>query len=177
MKKELIFEGKKVRLSLAEVRLPNGRLVEREIVEHNGAAVILPLFDDGVVLLENHYRFGVDGYILELPAGTLDPGEDPAVCARRELAEETGLDAARLDHLATFYTSPGILTEAMHAFLARDLTRGEPRLEDDEVLEPVEIPFDEALRMVVDGRICDAKTIAALFLADAFLKREKGSHQ
>ena len=106
---------------------------------------------------------------------TLDPGEDPLDCAFRELAEETGLKAGRMEHLATFYTSPGIVTEAMHSYLARDLEEGSAALEEDEVLVPVKIPFEEALSMAASGRLKDAKTIATLFLADAYLRREKES--
>ena len=170
--KKTIYEGKKIRLTVADVVLPNGRSVERELVEHPGAVVILPLFDDGRVLFEDHYRASIDGRILELPAGTLEPGEEPIECARRELAEETGLEAQEVVHLATFYTSPGVLTEKMHAYLARGLSRGDDDLQDDEVMEPVEIPMDEALEMAAAGRLADAKTIATLFLARAFLARE-----
>lgn len=159
---------------MGEVVLPNGRSVQRELIEHPGAAVVMPLFDDGRVLFEDHYRASVGGNLLELPAGTLEPGEEPLECARRELAEETGLSAREFIHLATFYSSPGILTERMYCYLARGLSAGEANLEDGEVIEPVEIPLDEALEMAASGGLEDAKTIATLFLADAFLKRESG---
>lgn len=158
---------------MGEVVLPNGRSVQRELIEHPGAAVVMPLFDDGRVLFEDHYRASVGGNLLELPAGTLEPGEEPLECARRELAEETGLSAREIIHLATFYTSPGILTERMYCYLARGLSAGEENLEDDEVIEPVEIPLDEALEMAASGGLEDAKTIATLFLANAFLARER----
>lgn len=177
MKKRVIYKGTKVTLTVTDLRLPGGRAVQRELVEHPGAVVVVPLFDDGMVLLEDHYRFAVGGNLLELPAGTLEPGEDPSRCAYRELAEETGLAAAEMIHLATFYTSPGILTEKMHAYLARGLVRGERNLEDDEIIEAVEIPFDKLLDMAASGQIRDSKTIATLFLTDAFLRREQGRRE
>ncbi len=175
MKKELIFEGRKIRLSLAEIKLANGRVTRREIVEHPGAVVVLPLFENGNVMLEDHYRFAIDANLIEAPAGTLKPGEDPLECARRELAEETGLVASEYIHLGSFYASPGVMTEVMHAYLAKQIFRGERNLEEDEVLEPVEIPLDEAIRWVLSGRIADAKTISTLFLAKSFLDKEKAT--
>lgn len=169
MARELIFEGRKIRLFLAEETLPNGKVVRREVVEHPGAVVVLPLFDDGRVLLEDHYRFAIGGNLLEAVAGTLSPGEDPAACARRELLEETGLVAEELIPLGSFYASPGVMTEVIHTYLARGLARRERHLEEDEVLEPVEAPFGEALEWAVSGKIRDGKTIATLFLAKAWL--------
>jgi ADP-ribose pyrophosphatase len=177
MKKETVFEGRKVRLVLADVTMPNGRTARRELVEHPGAVVVLPLFDDGKILLEDHYRFAVGGNLIEACAGTLEPGEDPAECARRELAEETGLVAGELTHLGDFYSSPGVLTELMHAYLARRLTRGPRKLEEDEVLEPLELPFDEAIDWAASGKIRDAKTIAVLFLAQRYLRKGQGAAQ
>lgn len=172
MKKDLIFKGRKVTLSVAEVTMPSGLVVERELVEHPGAVAVLPMFDDGTIVLEDHYRYAVEGNLLEVPAGTLDEGENPSLCARRELAEETGISAEEMTPLGTFYMSPGVLSEEMHAFLARGLTRGEARLEDDESLEIVEMPFEKALELAESGRIRDAKTISTLFLAERFLAAE-----
>lgn len=172
MTRKLVFEGRKISLFLAEGTLPNGRTVRREVIEHPGAAVILPLFGDGTVLLLDHYRFAIGGNLIEAVAGTLSPGEDPAECARRELAEETGLVAASMTPLGSFYSSPGVMTEVMHAYLATDLTRGQRRLEEDELLEPVELPFEEALAWASSGKIRDGKTIATLFLAKAYLDAE-----
>lgn len=169
--KDLIFEGRKIRLVLAEEKLPSGRVMRREVVEHPGAVVVLPLFDNGNVLLEDHYRFAIGGNLIEAVAGTLGPGEDPAECAHRELAEETGLVAGELIHLGDFYSSPGVMTELMHSYLARRLERRQRQLEEDEVLEPVEVPLDEAVQWARTGRIKDAKTIATLFLALGFLKK------
>ena len=172
MSKELIFEGRKIKLFLVEERLPNGRSAKREVVEHPGAVVVLPVFDDGRVLLEDHYRFAVGGNLIEAVAGTLEPGEDPGECAKRELLEETGYTASEWVHLGSFYSSPGVMTELMHAFLAQKLTRGERRLEDDEILEPLEVPLEEALNWARTGKIRDAKTISTLFLALGHLGRK-----
>jgi ADP-ribose pyrophosphatase len=174
MAKEVIFEGRKIKLTLADVELPNGRTARREIVEHPGAVVILPLFDDGKVLLEDHYRHTVGGNLIEAVAGTLDAKESPLECAHRELAEETGLTARRMTELGAFYSSPGVLTEVMHAYLAEGLTAGERHLEEDEVLEPIEVELDEALEWAVSGKIRDAKTIAILFLAKEHLRSMQG---
>ena len=165
MDRRLIFKGRKISLFLAEERLPNGRTVQREVVEHPGAVVVLPILPDGRVLLENHYRFAVGGNLIEAVAGTLQPGEDPVECAKRELLEETGFVAEEIVHLGDFYSSPGVMTELMRAFVAKGLRKAERRLEDDEILEPFEVPFDEAVKWARCGKIKDAKTIAVLFLA------------
>ncbi len=167
MPRKTIFEGRKFRLTSGEVTLPDGSIANREIVEHPGAVVVLPLLTGGRALFEEHYRASVGEWLLELPAGTLEEGEDPADCARRELAEETGFEAGELVHLGSFYTSPGVMTERMHAYLATDLTAGAAKPEADEVMKIVEIPFEEALGMARIGKIEDAKTIVTLFLAEA----------
>jgi ADP-ribose pyrophosphatase len=170
--KTLVFEGRKVSVFKADVKMPSGKTVSREIVAHRGAVAILPLLQDGKVVLEDHYRFVIATELLEVPAGTLDEGEDPAAAARRELEEETGLVAGELIPLGSFYTSPGVLSELMYAYLARHLVRGRRALEDDETIDIVEVPLDEAVQYALSGRIRDAKTIATLFLAQDFLKRE-----
>lgn len=173
MSRRLIFEGKKVRLAVEEVELPGGRRVEREIVEHPGACVVLPMRENGAVVLESHYRFTIGQWLLEAPAGTLERGEDPAAAAARELAEETGLAAREIVPLGRFYSSPGVMTELMYAYLARGLESRPDALEEDEVLTVVEMPFEEALAKAADGGIRDAKTIATLFLAKSYLDRER----
>ncbi len=172
--KKTIYQGQKIRVTLDNVALPDGTRHTREMVEHPGAVVVLPLLDDGRVVLERHYRACIGAALLELPAGTLEADEDPCECAGRELTEETGLVAKEIVHLATFYTSPGVLTEKMHCYLARGLSRGRPALEAGEVITPVEMPFAEVLEMAATGRIEDVKTIAAIFIADSFLERERG---
>ena len=142
----------------------------REIVRHPGAVVVLPLLDDGRVCLIRNYRISVNQTLIELPAGTLEPGEEPIQNAERELIEETGYRAARLRKLHAFYLSPGILDERMHLFLATGLTAGETAREAGEDIDNLVVPWDEALEMAVDGRIQDAKSIVGLLLVDRLLK-------
>lgn len=142
----------------------------REIVRHPGAVVVLPLLDDGRVCLIRNYRISVNQTLIELPAGTLEPGEEPIQNAERELMEETGYRAARLQKLHSFYLSPGILDERMHLFLATGLTAGETAREAGEDIDNLVVPWDEALEMAVDGRIQDAKSIVGLLLVDRLLK-------
>ena len=142
----------------------------REIVRHPGAVVVLPLLDDGRVCLIRNYRLSVKQTLIELPAGTLEPGEEPIVNAERELIEETGYRAVKLEQLHAFYLSPGILDERMHLFLATGLTAGATALEAGEEIENLIVPWEEALEMAVDGRIQDAKSIVGLLLVDRLLK-------
>jgi ADP-ribose pyrophosphatase len=141
----------------------------REIVRHPGAVVVLPLLDDGRVCLIRNYRISVNQTLIELPAGTLEPGEEPIVNAERELIEETGYRAAKLEQLHAFYLSPGILDERMHLFVATGLTAGETALEAGEEIENLIVPWEEALAMATDGRIQDAKSIVGLLLVDRLL--------
>src|SRR4051812_31287497 len=145
----------------------------REIVRHPGAVVILPLLDDGRVCLIRNFRISVKQTLIELPAGTLEPGEEPIKNAERELIEETGYRAKKLEQLHAFYLSPGILDERMHLFLATGLTAGETALEPGEEIENLIVPWEEAVQMAVDGRIQDAKSIVGLFLVDRLLKSGK----
>jgi ADP-ribose pyrophosphatase len=147
------------------VLLPDGSTAEREIVGTPGAVVILPLTDAGEVRMVRQYRSAIGEFLLELPAGTLEPDEKPEQAAPRELAEETGDRAARWQWLAGFFTVPGVCDEYIHLYLAADLTPGPPNQEADEFIEVVTIPLEEALRMVKEGEIRDAKTIIGLLMA------------
>ena len=159
-----IYKGKVFDIRSDEIS--EGDLVyKREIVVHKGSAVIIPVFSDRTVGLVRQYRHAAGKYLLEVPAGTLEIGEDPLVGAIRELEEEVGVIAAIVDKLAEFYVSPGFLTEKMHLYLATGLTETAQRLDGDEVIEIERVPFAEALEMARDGRIEDAKTIVALLLA------------
>ncbi len=142
----------------------------REIVRHPGAVVVLPLLDDGRVCLIRNYRISVKQTLIELPAGTLEPGEEPVQNAERELIEETGYRAAKLQKLHAFYLSPGILDERMHLFLATGLAAGETAREAGEEIDNLVVPWEEAVEMAVDGRIQDAKSIVGLLLVDRLLK-------
>jgi ADP-ribose pyrophosphatase len=137
-----------------------------ELIRHPGAAAVVPLHEDGSVTLVHQLRYAAEkGLLHELPAGKLSPGEAPLECARRELQEETGLAAARLEPLLPIWMTPGFCDERIHLFLARGLTEGAAALEDDEWLRPVRVPLGEALAMIDRGEITDAKTIAGLAAA------------
>src|SRR5262245_44450436 len=139
-----------------------GGVKAREIIRHPGAVVIAPLLDDGRVCLIRNYRVSVKRTLIELPAGTLEPPEEPHVTAERELAEETGYRAAKLALLHAFYLSPGILDEKMHLFLATGLTEGKPHREAGEEIENLLVPLKEAVAMIFRGQIEDAKTIVGI---------------
>lgn len=147
-------------------KLPDGSIRQREFVRHPGAVVIVPILDDGRVCLIRNYRLAVQEWLWELPAGTIDPGESPAATAARELIEETGYMAAVIEPVCGFWMSPGILNERMHLFLATGLIPGSQALAPGEQIETFETPWPEALAMVDDGRIQDAKSMAALLLLD-----------
>jgi ADP-ribose pyrophosphatase len=166
-----VFLGRKFRVERRTVA-QGGAAHVYEVVVHPGAAVILPVLEDGRVLLIHNQRVAVGQELLELPAGTLDDGEEPAVCAARELAEETGYRAGRLRLLTSFFTSPGILTERIHAFLATELTPGPTAHEAGEQIRPAPMTLAEALQAIRDGRICDAKTILTLLYCERFIPTE-----
>lgn len=158
-----VYDGRVVSLRVDEVTLPSGRTGVREIIEHRGAVAIVPLLDNGDVLLVRQFRGAAGGELLEIPAGTLEPGEAVDTALDRELAEEIGLRGRRYERLLAFYPSPGFLTEVVHLFLATDL---EPhRLEaEEEGLTVVRLPLREAVDLVASGEIRDAKSIIGLLL-------------
>ncbi|MCU0726025.1 MAG: NUDIX hydrolase [Planctomycetes bacterium] len=143
-----------------------GREYVREVVEHPGAAVIAPRLPDGRIVFVRQYRHAVGRWLIELPAGTLEPGEDPMSCAARELSEETGYSAGKLSLLAVVYPSPGVLTEALHLFLASDLGPGAPHRDPGEQMETHVMTREAALAMVRRGEIVDGKTILGVLLLD-----------
>ena len=157
-----IYNGRVVNLRLETVTLPNGATVEMELIHHPGAAAIVPMKDDGTILLIRQYRPAVGGYILEIPAGKLDPGEDPRNCAARELEEEIGFRAASLEPLIAFFSTPGFTDEVIHIYKAIGLTPGRQNLDRDEVLDVVELPLEKAIAQIMDGTIRDAKTIIGI---------------
>ncbi len=161
---KLIYKGRVAELHNVGVVMPDGRVVPRDLVHFHGAAVVLPVLADGSIVLIRNYRFAVDEHLLELPAGMLDGEEAPEAGARRELAEETGYTAGRVEKLGAFFTGPGCTDENMHAFLATELSPGPQRLEHYEEIRVEVHSADEVRRMVADGRIHDGKTIAALGL-------------
>jgi ADP-ribose pyrophosphatase len=139
---------------------------QREVIRHPGAVAILPLLDDGRVCLVRNRRLSVDEELIELPAGTLEPGEDPQATAARELAEETGYQAEVIQHIHSFFLSPGILDERMHLFVAQGLRPGETNLQPDEEIHNLLVRWDEAVQMALDGRIHDAKSLIGLLYYD-----------
>jgi len=161
---ELVYDGAIVQVHDIGLRTPSGGVVRRDYIHYPGAAVILPVLADGSVLLIRNYRFAVDEYLYELPAGTLDEGEDPAHCARRELTEETGYTAREIRKLGQFYTVPGTADELMHAYLATDLTEGRQALERHEQITVERISESRVREMIRDGRVHDGKTIATFAL-------------
>ena len=165
-----IYKGRVVEFNLEEARLPNGRTVQLEILRHPGASAVVPLQEDGRVVLIRQYRHAAGGTIYEVPAGRLGPGERPLDCARRELAEEVGREAAQWEPLGAVWTTPGFTDEKIHLFLARNLTPVSQALEHDEVIEVVEQPLSEAIAMIHRGEINDGKTICALMLAYFHIK-------
>lgn len=160
-----IYHGRIVRFRVDTVALPDGSTTIREIIGTPGAVVIVPLTHDRQVRMVRQYRSAIGEFLLELPAGTLEPDELPETAAPRELAEETGDRAAHWQRLTGFYTVPGICNEYIHLFLATGLTPGQTNREADEFLEIVTLPLDQALAMVRSGEIHDAKTIIGLLMA------------
>jgi ADP-ribose pyrophosphatase len=159
-----IFRGRVFEVTVDMVS-EGAKTYQREVVHHPGSAVIVPVFDDGTIALVRQYRHPAVRYLLEAPAGTLEPGEVPEDGAARELEEELGFVAGRLQKLSEFFVSPGFCEEKMWVYLATELTETEQQLEDDEILSVVRIPFSQALSMITTGEIEDAKTIIGMMLA------------
>ena len=167
-----IFRGRVVDLSVDRVKMPNGRTTELEVIRHPGAAAMVPLTDSGEVLLVRQYRYATGGWLLEVPAGKLDEGEAPEVCAARELAEEVGMKPAEVLPLGWIWTTPGFTDEKIWLYLCRGLEMAEQDLQDDEVLSVETTSLEAAIEMVHRGEICDSKSVCALLRADAFLRSE-----
>lgn len=159
-----IYKGRIVNLNLETVTLPNGHTVDLEVIHHPGAAAVVPVKDDGTVVLIRQYRHAVGGYIYEIPAGKLHPGEDPLRCAQRELEEEIGYRAGAFELLASLLTTPGFTDEVIHIYKGTGLTPGKQDLGHDEVLEVLEVPLEQAVRMIREGAIRDGKSIVGLQL-------------
>jgi len=168
---ESVYAGRVVKLRLEEIELPGGRRSRLEIVHHPGATAIVPIDDRGRVLLIRQYRHSPGGrWLLEVPAGKLEPGEDPAFGAARECEEETGSRPGRLEPLGGIWTTPGFTDEWIHLFLARELVPGRQDLQDDEALAIEPWSLSEAVAMALDGGIDDGKSIAALVRAARYLE-------
>ena len=168
-----IYTGKVLNLDIDRVRFPDGSVGELEMIRHSGASAVVPFLsdlagDDPHLLLIKQYRYAANGYVYEIPAGRLDPGEAPADCARRELREETGCSAERMDFLMTMYTTPGFTDERIHLFMATGLTPGETGHESDEFLTLEPVPLARALEMIRDGVIQDGKTALGILYVAGF---------
>lgn len=175
IRSEEVFRGKLIHAFRDEVRLPDGETSVREWIDHPGASAVVPLFEDGRTMLVRQFRFPPRRVFLEVPAGKLDQhGEAPESVAQRELEEETGWKAGRLDHLGSFYPCIGYSNELIHFYLARDLTKGDQDLQDGEFMEIESMDFSDALDLVQKGEILDMKTVTALRLAERFLQERKG---
>jgi len=160
--KNPIYKGKIIDLSVDTVTLPNGATVDLEVIAHPGAAAVVPVKDDGTVVMVRQSRPAFGAFIYEIPAGKLHPGEDPRDCAVREVEEETGYKVGRLEPLLSFLTTPGFTNEIIHIFSGTELSPGTQDLGPDEVLEIIEMPLAEAIDRINDGAIRDAKTIIGL---------------
>ena len=175
VKSELKNAGKVFNLIVEEIEYPSGKRAIREIADHPGGAVAVPILDDGSVILVRQYRHPMKDFTIELPAGKLDPGEDPMVCAGRELEEETGYIASKLTKLTAVLTTPGFCNERLHIFLAEGLKqspRGQQLEEGERSITLERIQLQRAIQMVENGEIVDSKTICGLLLADRMLNRK-----
>ncbi|TGA98180.1 NUDIX hydrolase [Sporolactobacillus shoreae] len=157
-----IFKGKIVHLFLDKVSLPDGRSASREVVKHPGAVAIIAADDEGKLLLVRQYRYPMNKILYEIPAGKLEPGENPDDAARRELEEETGYQCEEMKKVSSFYSSPGFSDELLHVYFTHSLISGKQHLDEDEFLEVYAVTLEEAEHMVEDHRIADAKTVYAV---------------
>ena len=166
---EMKFDGKliKVTYDIADV---NGKEAWREVVHHPGASAVVAIDENNRIIMEKQFRYALNDYLLEIPAGKLDKGEDPLVCAKRELEEETGIIASEWISLGTIATSPGFCNEVIHLYVAKGLSKGEIHWDEDEYVEVERYTFDELLQRISEEKIKDSKTLSALLLAMPYLK-------
>ncbi len=170
MKRTPVYEGKVIDVGIDSVTLPNGVSCDLEIIRHPGGAAVVALDSHQRVCLLRQYRHAAGGWLWELPAGRIDPGERPEETAHRELEEEAGVRAAAWESLGVTFSSPGVFTEQIHLYLAHELESAEQRTEDHEVLEVHWLPLEQALHWAASGEISDAKTLVGLFRAGARLE-------
>lgn len=173
LRSERIWTGKFFHFDVDRIRYPNGHEADFAIVRHPGASAVIPYLsdpagDDPQILLLRQYRYAAGGYMYEVPAGRLDPGESPLECARRELREETGCTAARVEALCSMYMTPGYTDEKIHFFIATGIVSGEAEREEDEFAEAVVLTLSRALAMIEQGEIEDAKTAIAILFSAGF---------
>ena len=165
----LIYDGQIVKLRVDTVRMPGGRETRREIVEHSDCVAIVAIDNDNNVLLVKQFRKAVEKELLEIPAGGVDPGEDPVTAVRREMQEETGYLPRKVERLGGFYSTPGYCTEYLHLYLATDLTPSQLFAEDTESIKLVRVPISQIPGLITSGSICDAKSVAGLLIYSSLL--------
>ena len=158
-----IYEGRLVNLRQDAVLLSSGRETVREVVEHPNCVAIVAIDSEDNVVMVRQFRKPVEGVLLEIPAGVIEPGEEPQECALRELEEETGYMAGKMERIGGFYSSPGYSTEFLYLFLATDLQKGSTHPDEDEIIEVVSIPWEQIPGLIAKGEVCDAKSIVGLF--------------
>ena len=168
-----IYQGNVITVENLKVELPDGREAFRDLVLHPGASVIVPLNENGELYIVKQYRKPIEKVSLEIPAGKLDNGEDPRVCAERELKEETGLSAGKLEHMFSVHSTPGFCNEVLHFYLATELTEGTSCADEDEFITSEKMPVSRLADMVMAGEITDAKTIIGVLMAERII-RSKG---
>ena len=161
---QLIYEGRAVKLRIDTVEMPSGRQTRREIVEHSDCVAIIAIDDNDNVLLVNQFRKSVEKELLEIPAGGIEPGEDPVATVRRELSEETGHLPKKVERLGGFYSTPGYCTEYLYLYLATDLIPSQLYAEDTENIRLTRVPISQVSSLITSGSICDAKSIAGLLI-------------
>ena len=173
---EEIFKGHLLHVFKDDVELPNGNKAVREWIKHPGASSIIPLLPDGQIILVKQYRYPVAQVTLEVPAGKLDkPGEDPLICAERELSEETGYTAGKILKLTTIATTVGFSNEVIHLYAAKDLKSGKQHTDEDEFINVVKMPLADAVKLVEDGTIIDCKSIISILMLEKYLETNKNA--
>ncbi|HSO60699.1 MAG TPA: NUDIX hydrolase [Desulfobacterales bacterium] len=172
-----IYRGRHFSFATEDLTLPNGRRTEMAMVRHPGSIAVVPLTSEGGVVMEHQYRHCVRGYLLEIPAGTLEPGESPLACAGRELEEETGYTAAQFIEIGRTHILPAYSDEVIHLFIARGLTLARARLDPDEIIRTTIYPLDRLMNMIVAGQITDALTILSLHRTWFYLRSDGGLGQ
>ncbi len=173
IKSEQIFDGVIVKLFVDEVELPDGKRARREIVRHPGAVCVVPITNEGEVIMVKQFRYPFGEVLLEIPAGKLEPGEDPLEAVKRELEEESGVVAGKIEHIGELYTTVAIFDEKIQIYLATDLSYTNAHPDDEEFLEVEKIPLDTLVKMTMEGKIRDAKTQIAILKADKILSERK----
>jgi ADP-ribose pyrophosphatase len=168
-----VYKGKFISLDTVEVELPDGNKSTRDIVLHPGASVVVPVNEDKEIYMVRQYRKPIEKITIELPAGKLDEGEDPKVCAERELKEETGIEASEIKHMISIHSTPGFSTEVLHMYLATGLKEGTANSDEDEFVSCEKYKIDDLIDMIMKNEITDAKTIIGILMADRIINREK----